>query len=70
MKPNGDIFKIKLPFLHQTLRTKGFARQWCELIAWYIHGGSVGVNVNNNIGHLSNKKWVKEAIPYPSFYLT
>jgi hypothetical protein len=30
---------------------KGFAPEWCELIAQFVQGGLVGVKVNNDIGH-------------------
>ena len=43
--------KVKWPFLLQTLRMKGFNKKWCDLIQNFIMGGSVGVRVNDNIGH-------------------
>jgi hypothetical protein len=30
---------------------KGFSPEWCELVASYVQGGSVGVKVNDDIGH-------------------
>ena len=59
-KLDGVIFKIDFEkaydkvnwaFLQQTLRMKGFAAQWCEWIARFIQGGSVGIKVNDDIGH-------------------
>ena len=43
--------KVKWSFLQQVLRMKGFAPMWCEWIARFIQGGSVGVRVNDDIGH-------------------
>ena len=30
---------------------KGFAPQWCKWIARFVQGGSVGIRVNDGIGH-------------------
>jgi hypothetical protein len=30
---------------------KGFAPQWCKLVEQFIQGGSVGIKVNDDIGH-------------------
>ena len=43
--------KVKLSFLQQTLRMKGFSQKWCEWIARFVQGGSVGIKVNDDIGH-------------------
>jgi hypothetical protein len=43
--------KVKWSFLQQTLRMKGFVPDWCDLISQFVQGGSVGVKVNNDIGH-------------------
>jgi hypothetical protein len=32
-------YKVKWSFLQQTLRMKGFAQEWCDLIMQYIQGG-------------------------------
>jgi hypothetical protein len=38
--------KVKWLFLQQTLRMKGFAQKWCELIAQFAE-----IRVNNDSGH-------------------
>ena len=43
--------KVKWSFLQQVLRMKGFAPQWCEWMARFVQGGSVGIRVNDDIGH-------------------
>ena len=43
--------KVKWPFLLQTLRMKGFSAKWISWIHTFISGGSVAVNVNDDIGH-------------------
>jgi hypothetical protein len=43
--------KVKWSFLQQALRMKGFPPQWCEWIARFVQGGSVGIRVNDDIGH-------------------
>src|SRR5438132_4457764 len=30
---------------------KGFTQPWCDLITKFVQGGSVGIKVNNDIGH-------------------
>ena len=42
---------MKWSFLQQTLRMKGFTPQWCEWVARFVQGGSVGIRVNDDIGH-------------------
>jgi hypothetical protein len=56
--------KVKWSFLQQTLRMKGFAQEWCDLIMQFIQGGSVGVKVNNDIGHyFQTKKGLRQGDP-------
>jgi hypothetical protein len=43
--------KVKWSFLQQTLRMKGFDPTWCEWIKNFVEKGSVGIHVNNDIGH-------------------
>jgi hypothetical protein len=43
--------KIKWPFLQQVLRMKGFPVKWCDWVTKCIQGGSVGIKVNDDIGH-------------------
>jgi hypothetical protein len=59
-KINGVLFKIdfekaydkvKWDFLQQDLRMKGFLPEWCNWIARFFQGGSVGIRVNDDIGH-------------------
>jgi hypothetical protein len=59
-KMDGVIFKInfekacdkvKLPFVQQVMRMKGFDPKWCQLIEQFVRGGCVGIKVNDDIGH-------------------
>jgi hypothetical protein len=43
--------KVKWDFLQQALRMKGFPPYWCNWIARFVQGGSVGIRVNDDIGH-------------------
>jgi hypothetical protein len=43
--------KIKWPFLQQVLRMNGFPVKWCDWVTKFIQGGSVGIKVNDDIGH-------------------
>jgi retron-type reverse transcriptase len=43
--------KVNWDFLQKTLRMKGFDPKWCEWIKKYIEKGSVGIRVNDDIGH-------------------
>jgi hypothetical protein len=43
--------KVKWPFLHQVLRMKGFPVKWCDWITKFTQGGSVGIKVNDDVGH-------------------
>src|SRR4051812_17682988 len=72
-KLNGVIFKIdfekaydkvKWSFLQQTLRMKGFSEEWCALIHSCVSGGSVSVNVNDEIGcFFQTKKGLRQGDP-------
>ena len=42
--------KVKWNFLLQTLRLKGFSPKWIEWIKSFISGGSVAVNINDEVG--------------------
>src|SRR6266498_2851900 len=48
--------KVKWQFLLQTLRMKGFSPKWISWVKSFISGGSVAVNVNNDIGHYFQTK--------------
>jgi hypothetical protein len=43
--------KVKWPFLQQVLRMRGFPVKWCDWVTKFIQGGSVGIKVNDDIGH-------------------
>jgi hypothetical protein len=43
--------KVKWPFLQQVLRMKGFDKIWCDHIRSFVERGSVGIKVNDDIGH-------------------
>jgi hypothetical protein len=56
--------KVKWSFLQQTLRMKGFAPEWCELIMQFFLGGSVGIKVNNDTGHyFQTRKRLRQGDP-------
>jgi hypothetical protein len=42
--------KVKLYFLQQTLRLKGFSPEWRALIHNFVSGGSVAIKVNDDTG--------------------
>jgi hypothetical protein len=59
-KHNGVILKLDFekaydkvlwPFLFQALRLKGFLPKWISWIKTFISGGSVAVNVNDDVRH-------------------
>lgn len=43
--------KVKWSFLQQTLRMKGFDELWRKHVDCFIKKGSVGVKVNDDVGH-------------------
>ena len=43
--------KVKWPFLQQALRMKGFDEAWRKQVESFVQGGSVGIKVNDDIGH-------------------
>ena len=56
--------KVKWSFLQQTLRMKGFAPEWCRLIKDFVQDGSVGVKVNEDIGHyFQTRKGLRQGDP-------
>jgi hypothetical protein len=56
--------KVKWSFLQQTLRMKGFAPEWCELITQFVDRGSVGIKVNNDVGHyFQTRKGLRQGDP-------
>jgi hypothetical protein len=43
---------------------KGFADDWCRLVADFVQDGSVGVQVNDDIGHyFQTKKGLRQGDP-------
>jgi hypothetical protein len=43
--------KVNWAFLHQALRMKGFDPKWCHWVQEYLSRGSVGIRLNDDIGH-------------------
>ena len=43
--------KVKWPFLQQAMRMKGFNWAWRDQVDYFVQKGSVGVKVNDDIGH-------------------
>ena len=72
-KLNGVLFKIdfekpydkvKWSFLQQVLRMKGFSPKWCRWVQNFVSGGSVGIKVNDDIGHyFQTKKGLRQGDP-------
>ena len=55
---------MKWSFLQQTLRMKGFSENWCALIHSCVAGGSVAVNINDEIGRFfQTKKGLRQGDP-------
>jgi hypothetical protein len=56
--------KVQWPFLHQVLRMKGFSSTWCSWIKEFITKGSVGIKVNDDIGHyFQTRKGLRQGDP-------
>jgi hypothetical protein len=72
-KQSGVIFKIdfekaydkvRWPFLMQTLRMKGFSPKWISWVKSFISGGSVAINVNDEVGsYFQTKKRLRQGDP-------
>jgi hypothetical protein len=72
-KMDGVIFKIdfekaydkvKWPFLQQVMRMKGFHPSWCHYVEQFVRGGSVGIRVNDDIGHyFQTRKGLRQGDP-------
>jgi hypothetical protein len=43
--------KFSWPFLQQVLRMKGFDPKWCQWIDNFVSRGTIGIKVNDDIGH-------------------
>ena len=62
--------KVKWLFLQQTLRMKGFCPQWCKWVENFVSGGSVGIKINDDIGHFfQTKKRVEARRSYVSYFV-
>ena len=48
--------KVNWNFLQQALRMKGFSQKWCWWIENIVTKGSVGVKVNDEVGHFFQTK--------------
>jgi hypothetical protein len=56
--------KVKWGFLKQVLRMKGFHPKWCLWIEQFVSRGSVGIKVNDDIGHyFQTKKGLRQGDP-------
>lgn len=56
--------KVNWSFLQQTLRMKDFSEQWCQWINQFVSKGSVGIKVNDDIGHyFPTKKGLRQGSP-------
>ena len=61
--------KVRCDFLLQTLRMKGFAPKWIQWIKSFISGGSVAININDEVGpFFQTRKGLRQGDPpHPSF---
>ena len=56
--------KVRWNLLFQTLRLKGFSHKWIEWIKSFISGGSVAINVNDEVGpYFQTKKGLRQGDP-------
>ena len=56
--------KVKWPFLFQALRMKGFSPKWISWVKTFISGGSVAINVNNDVGpFFQTRKGLRQGDP-------
>ena len=56
--------KVKWPFLLQALRMKGFSTKWISWVRSFISGGSVAVNVNDDVGNFfQTRKGLRQGDP-------
>ena len=56
--------KVQWPFLQQVLRMKGFNQKWCSWIENFVTRGSVGIKVNDDLGHyFQTKKGLRQGDP-------
>ena len=56
--------KVQWPFLQQVMRMKGFDPKWCHWINQFVSRGSVGIKVNDDLGHyFQTKKGLRQGDP-------
>ena len=56
--------KVQWPFLQQVMRMKGFDPKWCHWINQFVSQGSVGIKVNDDLGHyFQTKKGLRQEDP-------
>jgi hypothetical protein len=56
--------KVNWDFLQQVLRMKGFPNFWCQWTERVVSKGSVGVQVNDDLGHFfQTKKGLRQGDP-------
>ena len=61
--------KVRWDFLRQTLQMKGFSPKWIEWVKSFISGGSVAINVNDEVGpFFRTKKGLQQGDPSPRYY--
>ena len=61
--------KVHWDFLLQTLRMKEFSSKWIEWVKSFISGGSVAINVNDEVGpFFRTKKGLQQGDPSPRYY--
>jgi hypothetical protein len=62
--------KVKWPFLQQVLKMKGFDPKWCDFIKQFVQGCSVGIRVNDDIGHnFQTRKGLRQGDPFSPILL-